>query len=421
MENFSSYGFIITTCIIIILSSLFNKFSKKTNIPSVLLLIGLGIIIQKIMVVLQIENINFFPILEVFGIIGLILIVLEASLDIELKKEKRKLVVKSLFAALISLFVSAFLITILLKNVLNVDFINALIYSIPLSIMSSAIIIPSVANLSKEKKEFMVFESSLSDILGIMFFYFLLGNIDANTAGEVVISVSKDIILTVVVSFLVSYILIIVFQKITAEVKLFLLISVLVLLYSIGKLLHLSSLLTILVFGLILENRHIFFSGKLKKLVDEKNLTSIYSNFKVITLESSFVVRTFFFVVFGISISLASLINIKVVLISLVIIAIIFGFRYLLFFFLMKKKDRNLFMLSPRGLITILLFYAIPDEFKIAEFQDGILLFVILFTSLIMAYALVREKKEFEKSDGDNLHEIDNQPDFEVIPLKDNE
>jgi len=32
------------------------------------------------------------------------------------------------------------------------DFINSLIYAVPLSIMSSAIIIPSVSNLDKPKK-----------------------------------------------------------------------------------------------------------------------------------------------------------------------------------------------------------------------------------------------------------------------------
>lgn len=421
MENFNSYGFIIAASITIILSYLFNIFSKKTNIPSVLLLIGLGILIQEIMVVLNIQSINLFPLLEIFGIVGLILIVLEAALDIELRHKKRRLIEKAFLIALVSLLINSFLITYLLQYFFKVDIVNALIYAIPLSIMSSAIVIPSVSNLSNWKREFMIFESSFSDILGIMFFYFLLDNINANTFGEVLFSISKDIFLTLIVSVLVSYVLIILFQKITTQIKLFLLISVLLLLYSIGKLLHLSSLLTILVFGLMIENRHIFFRGKLRNFINEEYLSSIYSNFKVITLESSFVVRTFFFVVFGITISLSSLVEIKIVLISLLIVVIMYGLRFLLFLFFMKKKDRNLFLLSPRGLITILLFYAIPKDFKIAEFQDGILLFVILITSLIMAFSLLKEKHEQDLKRKKELENQKENSDFEIIPIQDNE
>lgn len=419
MEQFNSYGFIIAASVIIILSYFFNIIAKRTNIPSVLLLIGLGILIQKVLVIFNLESINFHPFLEVFGIVGLILIVLEAALDIQLRKEKRKLVLKAFLISLITLVITSFAITVFFKYILKTDSVNALIYSIPLSIMSSAIVIPSVSNLSGEKKEFMIFESSLSDILGIMFFYFLLDNVNANSSGEVVFNVSKDILFTIIISIVISYALIVVFQKITTQIKLFLLISVLVLLYSIEKLLHLSSLLTILVFGLILENRQLFFRGKMKKLINEESLSSIYSNFKIITLESSFVVRTFFFVIFGITISLGSLLNLKVVIASIVILIIIFGFRYLIFVLMMKKKFRNMFLISPRGLITILLFYAIPIEYKIIEFQDGILFFVILFTSIIMAYSLIKEKT-INHSDKDDSTVKSSDHDFEVIPIEDN-
>jgi hypothetical protein len=38
----------------------------------------------------------------------------------------------------------------------------------------------------------------------------------------------------------------------------------------------------------------------------------------------------------------------------------------------------------PRGLITILLFYSIPQAYKLSKFNEGILFFVILITSIIM-------------------------------------
>ena len=42
----NSYTYIIVVCIVIILSFLYNAFSERTNIPSVILLIGTGILIK---------------------------------------------------------------------------------------------------------------------------------------------------------------------------------------------------------------------------------------------------------------------------------------------------------------------------------------------------------------------------------------
>ena len=88
MEVFNSYLFIIAVSVIIILSYFFNILSKKTNVPSVLLLILTGVLIKLGMSFFDIKSINLFPVLEVLGIVGLIMLVLEAALDLELKKEK---------------------------------------------------------------------------------------------------------------------------------------------------------------------------------------------------------------------------------------------------------------------------------------------------------------------------------------------
>ena len=63
--------------------------------------------------------------------------------------------------------------------------------------------------------------------------------------------------------------------------------------------------------------------------------------------------------------------------------------------------------LAPRGLITILLFYSIPDEHipDIGLFR-GILLFVILFSCIIMTWSLIREKKKLETHEEEEDFEI---------------
>ena len=49
--------------------------------------------------------------------------------------------------------------------------------------------------------------------------------------------------------------------------------------------------------------------------------------------------------------------------------------------------------LAPRGLITVLLFFAIPENAKGGFAFEGVLLFVILGSCLIMTWSLVRSKK----------------------------
>jgi len=391
---FSSNGMVIIGSLIVIISYLFNLVAKRYSIPSVLLLILLGMALHGVISATGLDAPDMTPILEVLGIIGLIMIVLEASLDLELTGEKRKLISRAFFTALVNLILSALLVGGVMILYLEVDLTTGLLYAVPLSIMSSAIIIPSVSALDNEKREFMIYESTFSDILGIMLFYFLISSMETSGFGQMSLSVLLNLSLTVLVSVAASYFLIFLFQKIRSELKLFLLIAVLILLYSLSKMLHLSSLLIILVFGMILSNRHIFFPGKLRRFLDEDQMVGIFDNFKMITLETSFVVRTFFFVIFGFTILLVSLLDLKVWLVSLGILGILYGIRYAYFRLVIRRNIFPDIWLAPRGLITILLFYSIPEDLVNETFNTGVLLLVILASSITMAVALIRFRKQ---------------------------
>ncbi len=396
----SAYPFVIGLCAVVIISFLFNVVARKTNIPSVLMLILLGIGIQQILDRLGMKP-EYFNTLEVLGIVGLIMIVLEAALDLELKKEKRAMIWKSLLIAFVSLCLSSSLIAFVIQYFFqNIGFLPALIYAVPFSIMSSAIIIPSVSNLEKHKREFMIYESTFSDILGIMFFYFLIENVNANGAGEVVFSLGSNIVLTVILSVLLSYLLIFLMQKIKSQSRFFLFLSILILLYAVTKLFHLSSLLIILVFGLLLGNYKTLLFGKLRSWLKDDAIDELLEDFKMITVETSFLVRTFFFVVFGMSMSIATLSRTRVWLISITFLVILYVVRYFMFLIVERKDIFPQAFLAPRGLISILLFFAIPDDFKVPEFESGALLLVIIFSSLIMALPLIADRKKGSFSSG---------------------
>ena len=409
--SLTSYHYIIIFSLTIIISYFFNIYAKKTGIPSVLMLIGLGVLINYVLSsFIGVEKPNLFPILKVIGVFGLILIVLEAALDLSLVKEKISLIIKSTLVALLGLVGTAyFSAEALVLFVEDMDIITGLIYTIPLSILSSAIILPSVEDLNENKKEFMIYESTISDILGIIAFYAVLSMIGADSNEGVYGEVFGNLVFTVIFSIIISYVLVYVFQNIAGHVKLFLLIAILLLLYAVGKMFHLSSLVMILIFGVILNNYKLFFSGGLASLLNMERVNHILNDMKVITAESAFVVRTFFFIIFGWSITISDLFSLKVIGIGVCILFIIYVIRAL-FLFLFQGKDifPQLF-LAPRGLITILLFFAIPEETRSSNEEiEGVLLFIILTTCLIMSWALVVQKNK-EKLQKEILDQVKNE------------
>lgn len=391
MEFIDPYYVVIGASITLILSYIFNLISARTNIPSVLLLILLGILLKQLGKWFGFEmGETLFGLLEILGIVGLIMIVLEAALDLELRKERWPIIWKSFLVALLGLGFSAFACAYIFQVFLDIDnFFLAMVYAVPLSIMSSAIVIPSVGGLEHDKQEFMVYESTFSDILGIMLFYFLLGNAETTEKTAIFVGVTGNIIITIALSVALSYALVLIFQKLETEVKLFLLIAVLLLLYSIGKLFHLSSLIIILVFGLILNNTSLFFRGWLKKMINTRAIYGILHNFRLVTVESAFVMRTFFFVIFGVTISIGTLLDVSVAIVSLIVVASFLLIRFVLLKLILKNDILPQLFIAPRGLITILLFFSIPEELQLEDFNSGILLFVVLITSFAMTFALV--------------------------------
>lgn len=393
-EALTTYHLIIIFSITIIISYFFNLYAKKSGIPAVLLLIGLGIGINYALRFSGFPKPNLLPVLEVLGVVGLILIVLEAALDLQLLKEKIGLIVKSFLVALIGLAGTAYLAALALNLLMEVEVLNALLYTIPLSILSSAIILPSIDDLDEDKREFMIYESTFSDIVGIIGFYSVLTMVGSSSGESVYGEVFGNLSLTVIFSVIISYILIYIFQNIKGHVKLFLLIAILLLLYAVGKMLHMSSLLIILIFGMILNNYKVFFKGGLMKLLNVEKVEEVLGDMKVITAETAFVVRTFFFIIFGWSVYLGSLLSFKVIGIGLVILTIIYIVRAITLFIFNGKDVNPQLFLAPRGLITILLFFAIPFELSIgAEFQ-GVLLFVILVSCLVMTWSLISYKNK---------------------------
>ncbi len=404
MDLSSPYTLIIGSSVVLILSFFYGELSKKTSVPSVLMLIVTGVLINLGLKAAGLGDIDIFSTLELLGIVGLIMIVLEAALELKLSRDKLVPISIALAVALVGLLLSAWITAIILEYFIEgMTSLQAWIYAVPLSILSSAIIIPSVANLKKEKKEFHIYESTFSDILGIMVFYFLVGkmpNGETGSHGGGFLAFGITTIVTIVLSLVFSYLIVILFQNIKSHTKQFLLISVLLLLYSVGKMYHLSSLILIFLFGLVIANMDMFFRGPLKKWLHKSKADGIYEGLHVVTLETAFVVRTFFFVIFGMTIVFSSLASWSVIGVSLICVVVIYLIRWALLRVSIGADIEPQLFIAPRGLITILLYYAIPEEAKVAGFSEGILLFIIILTSIIMTWAMIKDKRRAGKAIG---------------------
>lgn len=387
----SPYTAIIFISLLLIVSYIFQVISRKTNIPSVLMLMALGIII-KLFIPHTLDNLDSY--LGILGNIGLILIVLEASLDLNLHKDKTLDILKALFSALLCLSATSAIIAGIIYWLNYTTFMQAALYAVPFAVMSSAIVIPSVQNIFPKTKEFVIYESSISDILGIIFFYLFLDLNENENTGEVLGITLFQIIVTIVIAFILSYALIWMFTKIKDNTKLFLIISSLVLLYGVGKLFHLSSLIIIVIFGLILKNQTVFFKGSLKKIHDEKEAEIILHDLHHITLESVFVIKTFFFFLFGFSINLMNLLDIKGIFTGVLILGGTYCIRYFVLSILRVQNISLLTTITPRGLISILLFFSIPATLFIPEFGNAPMLFTIIVTNIVMTLGLISDSKK---------------------------
>ncbi|MFT6204246.1 MAG: Kef-type K+ transport system membrane component KefB [Spirosomataceae bacterium] len=388
-----SYTLVIYLTGIVIISYLYNIISRKIRVPSVLLLLGTGIFLRNFF------DGKFLPFdvisrgVETLGIIGLIMIILEAALDLNIRKDKLLMIGKAFFSALIILIVSSFFIAYMMNYMLKEPFVNCLIYAVPLSIVSSAIVLPSVDMLTPESKEFIIYEASFSDILGILLFNYLI-SVEQFTPLSGVIYGGK-IVLGSVLSFIVALILIYLLSKITLHVKFFLMFAVLIALYTIGKLLQLPSLIIILLFGLLVNNPSLIRPKKLLNYINIDAFRKLGEQLKDITAETSFIVRTFFFLLFGYSINTSVLIEKDVLVIGTMIVLLLLLVRFTFLKYLNPKQNPlPELLIMPRGLITILLFYNIPEANTLVNFNQGILFYVILVTSFLMMIGLLVTKQE---------------------------
>ena len=371
---------------------MFDALARRTKFPAVILLMVTGMIIRAIAAAYSSDLVGVLDsLIPVLGTIGLILIVLEGALELEISKEKLPLIIKGFVAAAVLLVTNIVGLTFVFQKILDLQFNSAIIYSIPLSIISSAVAIPSAGGLLPNDKEFVVYESTFSDILGIMIFNYALRQFESDQSllgGQSMISLAFQIIGVILISLVITYVLFRLLQNIAYHVKFFLILALLVLVYAFGKLLHLPALVTIFIFGLFMSNVKSLLPPFLIKYLNLKESEKGLHEFHILTAESTFLVRTFFFLFFGFSISLSQFNSLEPFLYGALIFFIMLFLRHLYFMIgSFKLNTAPLVYMAPRGLISILLFLQIDEisfPFVRSEWIDERTLLVVILLSMVV-------------------------------------
>lgn len=384
---------ILVASIVVIFSYLLDIFSHRIRIPSVLLLMAFGMGIKVFLDLTGIGAPDFTKMLPFLGTIGLILIVLEAAMHLHLTRDVLEVMSRAAISAATLLLVTSGVITGLLHLVSGESFHACLVNAIPFAVISSAMAIPSTQNLSPEKKEFVIYESTFSDILGILFFTLASNNLGG--VDDWVLGISKSVLITILFSAIFTVGLVWLVTKLRNHVKFFLILFLLLLVYSVAKLFHLPALLLVFLFGLALNNT--FLLNRWKWLSQKIDLVKVQEDLKymqVSATESTFLIRTFFFVIFGYSLQWALILKLDVILLSLAVAVIIFGLRFVFFKLFAQKHLFPEFLIAPRGLITVLLFYSIPQTMQIIPVNLGSVFLVVVITAITMAAGTWKKRQE---------------------------
>lgn len=386
-----SSAIIISICVLLLIAYIFEVSSPKTKIPSVILLLIVGWAVRQASNFFGLHIPNLSPILPIIGSIGLIMIVFEGALDLELNRSKKSLIINSTLMAFIPMIVLSFGIAFAFEYFGGVSLRLGLLNAIPFTVISSAVAISSAQNLLNKDREFVTYESTMSDIFAVIFFNFIVRNevIDLNSfsvfGAQIVLVLIVTVVATLGLAFLVS--------KIKHHVKFLPIILLIILIYTIAKEYHLPALIFIFVLGLFMGNLDRFkryrFVDKLQPEITVKEVIKL----KDITNELTFSIRALFFLLFGYLIETSELLNTHTLIWAIGIFVGIYILR-LIFLKVFRQNLNPLLYIAPRGLISILLFITIPEGQQIYLVNQSLIIQIIILTALFMMGGLMISRKK---------------------------
>lgn len=386
-----SYTSIQIFAIILLTAFAIERFSKALQIPSVIVMIMAGLASKHLLAQWGVSFEGMAELVPIIGTFGLILIVLEGALDIELRPNRMRLAGTAISVAVAGFFLCGAVFAALAFLVLPLSLVQAATLAVPFAVISSAVAIPSSHFLPAHDREFIVYESSLSDILGVLVFFALLNS--DGTLGGTMSSLVGGGVLSLILSAVCSVGLVLVLMRIDGHIRFIPILAGLFFLYAIGKMLHLSPLLLVLFFGLVLNNPTLITrSGPFRGWMDETYEATL-NEFKVLVRELTFAVRGFFFILLGYWTDLSDLASPNAWIAAAIILVILYAGRFALLKISRHEIASALTWIAPRGLITVLLFSLAKEALPLPNYLAGTVVIVILISAAAVSIAARRVRE----------------------------
>ena len=403
--------------LLIFFAHVFGAAFKKTKIPSVLLLMLIGLVLGPITGLITPES--FGKLGSVFTTITLICILFQSGTTLDLKV-LGKSIGPALLATILNFVVIVGISVLLGMYMLDLKFIHCCFLGAALGGTSAAVVIPMVNQLKPSEKAATVLnlEAALSDIVCLIIAMALLESFGTGDIDPGVIA--KDIALSVLgslaIGIIVGFAWIVILKNLLSDMQnaMFTTFALAFIIYGITNLIGLNGGMAILSFGIATANYHISPIAK-KSFTDRADEMSLSKSDRNFYSEIVFILQTYFFVYVGISIRFN---NWYYLLVGAIFTALIFLTRYLTMSCMGKKgfskRDRRLMrVLGPKGLVAAVL-SSLPLQWAQATHQPewminscqaiqdvayAVVLFSIITCSVIIILTEKKGDKEEPESD----------------------
>ena len=411
---------------LIFLAHLCNNLFEYTKIPTVLILIIIGILIGPILSLATPEN--FGSLGSVFTTITLIVILFESGTGLRLSSLKAS-IGSATIVTIVNFIVSATVVTLLLMLTTQFDWRSALYLGFAIGGTSSAVVIPMVRQLHLgEKSQTILFlESALSDVLCLILSLAILSSFESDAVSfssiglSILLSLTLALLFGAALGLIWSYIQQALFRNLSNFM--FTSFALAFILYGVCDLIGLNGGIAVLSFGIILGNLEYYSENKIIKKIFRQYQVGLKTNERNFFSEIGFILQTYFFVYVGMSLKFG---NIRLLAIGAIITAAIFALRHFINRWLISKNTpkfdkRIVGIMTPKGLVAAVL-ASIPLQMGLPfgeEIQD--IAYAVVFFSIVLCSIMViieknkqkREEKEEEEEETEIINTDENTDDVE--------
>jgi cell volume regulation protein A len=399
---------------VILIGFFANLLFRVTKIPSVLLLIAIGVILGP--ATGWISSTSLIDVAPFFGTIALLIILFEGGLELDIQSVLSQAPKAAVLAALVFIFSAGFVFGFAFF-VLHLPLTTSLLMAGIFSASSPAICLPVVSGLSVNKglQTILKLESALGDVLLIVSVLLVL---DLQMVGS---PSSPGVISRFLMSFIVAFVIASIagalWSRLIAWMRgeplaYMLTLGFVFLLYFSVEELGGNAAIAVLLFGFMLENMHVVaghVSARMQNLfgIDVRAEQFVLHEFmKNITEELSFLIRTFFFVYLGLILNFGNL-TLRIALSSVGIMLLLLAGRWVGVQTIRKRsrftagETRIALFMLPRGLATAVMAF-LPAQYGVSgtEFLPTYAFGVIVLTNVLMTGGVIFAERRLARERG---------------------